>query len=54
MIWYDSKDLKKYNFLVKFCIELIIQKNYNNYSKYLKIKLWKRGDSGWKHIFFQS
>lgn len=51
MIRIDSKN---YNFLVRFYIELLIQKIYNKYNEYLQMKLWKRGNKGWKHIFFQS
>ena len=40
MIQYDSKISKNYNFLVKYYIELSIEKFYNNYIKYLRTKIY--------------
>lgn len=39
MIQYDSKIKKNYIFLVRFYIELLIKKNYNNDNKYLGAKI---------------
>lgn len=40
MIQFDSRTLKNYNFLVKYYIELSIKKFYNNYTKYLRTKIY--------------
>lgn len=56
MIQYDSKISKNYNFLVRFYIELLTKKVYNNNNKYLRTKqmeLEKRGDKEWRYIFFR-
>lgn len=41
MIQYDSKIQKNYIFLVRFYIELLIKKDYNNDNKYLGAKINK-------------
>jgi len=40
MIRYDPKISKNYNFIVKYYIELVIKKFYNNYNKYLRTKIY--------------